>query len=152
MASFALGEMTARIFLILSTVSRAGIYFSLQCGQSFLTSRWAITAFKAAGMSDGKRISPWFRGLSLGDSLDLVFDRILNGDYFYLGRVESVNDGIERRRFSGTGRAGVQDHPVWVSHFLAELVIGESAQPQIVEVQGYRFLIEEAHHDILPEI
>src|SRR5262249_50463335 len=48
----------------------------------------------------------------LVDAVELVFDRILDREYFLLSRIEPGQAGVERRRLAASRRAGDQDDPL----------------------------------------
>ncbi len=48
----------------------------------------------------------------LVDAGELVLDGVLDGDDVVFRAVQLLEDGIERGRLAGAGRAGDEDHPV----------------------------------------
>ena len=50
--------------------------------------------------------------VGLVDQVELVFDRVFDGDDVQLGAADQVQRGIERGRLAAAGRAGDQDQAV----------------------------------------
>src|SRR5690606_15279051 len=87
--------------------------------------------------------------LDLVDALDLVLDRILDGDDLDVGRVELAQRRVQGRGLARTGRAGDQEDPVRLfEHALegGQEIAGES---QPAEIEHHRLAVEQAHHHAL---
>ena len=50
----------------------------------------------------------------------MIFHRIFDGDNLDLGLLHAAQECVERRRLSGAGRTGVEDHAVGLLNFAIE--------------------------------
>ena len=50
----------------------------------------------------------------------MIFDRVFDGDHFDAGIRDLAQEGIERRRFTGSGRPRVEYHAVGLRDFVIE--------------------------------
>ena len=85
-------------------------------------------------------------GLDLVDALDLVFDRVLDGDDLDPGGVELAQRGVQRGGLARAGRAGDQQDAVRLLQHVLELrqeLVGEA---ELVEIQHHRLAIQQTHH------
>src|SRR5690606_26123404 len=85
-------------------------------------------------------------GLDLVDALDLVFDRVLDGDDLDVRRVEPAQRGVQRGGLAGAGRAGHQQDAVRLLQHLLEARHERLAETEPGEIQHHRLAIEQAHH------
>ena len=85
-------------------------------------------------------------GLDLVDTLDLVFDRILDGDDLHVGRIEFRQRRVQRGGLAGTGRARNQQDAVRLFQHFLELRQEFVGEAELVEIQHHGFAIEQAHH------
>ena len=81
-----------------------------------------------------ERVTSVFGDLGLDDSLERILDRILDGDDFRSGTIEGREERVERRRFSGSRRAGIEYHAVRLADLLHDLLICQSAETEIVDI------------------
>ncbi len=85
----------------------------------------------------------------LVDALELVLDRILDGDDLVLGALDLRQTGVEGRRLTRAGGTGDQDHAVGLGdHAIDEAAVG-LAHPEADEVERERALVEQSHHHAL---
>jgi hypothetical protein len=70
-------------------------------------------------------------GLDLVDALDLVFDRVLDGDDLDVGRVELAQRGVQRGGLAGAGRAGDQQDPVRLLQHVLERGMNCGPKPSL---------------------
>src|SRR4029079_6356967 len=88
------------------------------------------------------------RGLHLdwGDTLDLILDRILDGQDLPLRRVQTRQGGIKGGRLAAAGRAGHENDAMRpVEHAQQRIEIGP-ANPQRFEIKRYCLTVQEAQH------
>ena len=78
-------------------------------------------------------VIPAFFYLRLGNSLYFIFYRILDRNYLHVRSVELVDESVERRRLSRTGRSGREDHAVRFLDLLLHQLFGQSAQSQLLD-------------------
>src|SRR5207237_7354662 len=83
------------------------------------------------------------------DDGDLVLDRFLDRDDVLLYRVDLVERRVERRALTGAGRAGHEDRAVGLNDSHLEALARYVADPERVEREEHRLLVEEAHDDTL---
>ena len=85
----------------------------------------------------------------LRDAVELVLDRILDGEDVEVGRVDLGQAGVERRRLAGAGRAGDEDdavRPVDELVHLAQVIVAEA---DVGEVEQHRLAVEQTDGDAL---
>ena len=90
----------------------------------------------------------------LGDALELVFDRVLDGDDLVLFGLDLAEGGIEGRGLAGPRGPGDQHHPVGLADEAAEagqllLVEAEHVEAQGRELLGEALLVEDADDRVL---
>ena len=91
---------------------------------------------------------------NLRDALDLIFDRVFDGDDLVFVVLDLAHRGVERGGFAGTGGSGDQHHPVRLLDVAAELhqvVLREAHyfERQLGELLAHRFFIQHAEHGVL---
>ena len=85
----------------------------------------------------------------LRDALELILDRILDGEDVEVGRVDLGQAGVQRRRLAGAGRAGDEHDAV---RALDELVDDHEvivAEADVGEVEEHARAIEQTDRDAL---
>src|SRR5690606_36481646 len=97
-----------------------------------------------------REVEPDLRlGLDLVDALDLVLDRVLDGDDLDVRRVELAQRRVQRGGLARAGRAGDQQDAVRLLQHLAELRQEPVGEAEPLEVQHHRLAVEQAHHHAL---
>ena len=91
---------------------------------------------------------------NLGDPLELVFDRILDGDDLVFLGLDLRDRGIQGGRLAASGGTGDQHHPVGLTDVAAELlqvgrVESHHFQVQLAELLAHRLLVQDAQDRIL---
>ena len=94
-----------------------------------------------------KRQAGFFVDLDLIDALELIFDRIFNGDDFADGIVDLVQRGVERRGFAGARRAGDQNDAVRQAENMLETFIFALGHADLAQAAQRGVLPEQTHDD-----
>ena len=92
---------------------------------------------------------------NLRDPLQLVFDRILDGDDLVLDGLDLRERRVQRRGLAAAGRTRHQHHPVRFGDVLpeaAQLGLGEpeDVQPELGELLAERLLVQDADDRVFP--
>ena len=87
--------------------------------------------------------------LGLADSVDGIFDRILDREDVAAAIVEPLQPSIKARRLAGAGRAGDENDSVRLRQRLAEQAVDRLAHAEPVQVDTGIFLVEDSEHDPL---
>ena len=87
--------------------------------------------------------------LDLIDSVQLIFDRVLDGQDLLVRTIQSDQGGIERRCLAASGRAGDQDDAVRQLEDLHQGFQRVIADAQGGEVQRHALAVEHAHDHAL---
>src|SRR5690606_19612143 len=85
-------------------------------------------------------------GLDLVDALDLVLDRVLDGDDLHVRRVDLRQRRIQRGGLARTGGAGDQQDAVRALQHVDEATEELVGETQRLEVEYNRFAVEDTHH------
>src|SRR6266540_1105074 len=90
----------------------------------------------------------------LGDALELVLDRVLDGDDLVFLALDLAEGGVEGGGLAGAGRPRDQHHPVGLADEAAEagqllLVEAENVEPQGGELLGEALLVQDADDGVL---
>jgi len=84
--------------------------------------------------------------LTLVHAREVIFHGIFRGDDFFIGSVQLLQRGVERRGFSGTGWSGHQENPVILIDHPFELTQQGAAQANLFQGEDVRSLVEQAQH------
>ena len=92
--------------------------------------------------------------MNLRDALELILDRILDGQDLVFRRLDLGQTGIERRRLARSRWTGHQHHPVGLADELVQLADGllveaQNVESEILELLTQRLLVENADHTVL---
>ena len=87
--------------------------------------------------------------LHLRDALELVLDRILDGEDVEVGRVDLGEARVERRRLAGAGRAGDEEDAVRPLDDAADRLELIGREADVGEAEQHRAAIEQTDHDAL---
>src|SRR3989344_3037354 len=82
--------------------------------------------------------------LRLGDSGDVVFNRVLNRDDFYLRREDFFDESVQGRGFAGPGRPGGQNHAVRLFKLFRQFLQEVWLNPQIFKTERDGFGIQDS--------
>ena len=85
----------------------------------------------------------------LVDALQLVLDRIFDGDDLTVRRVDLVEGPVEGRRLAGSGRAGDEEDAVRLPDQPFEAGQHPRREAELLERQEHALAVEETHHDRL---
>ena len=88
----------------------------------------------------------------LHDALDLVFDRILDGNDLEFGAIDRLQPAVERGGLSRTGRARNEKNPVRPLYRLLHATLHFGRQAEISQVQVHRRAIQHAQDHALTEL
>src|SRR5437764_4860099 len=83
------------------------------------------------------------------DSAELILDRVLHRHDVVLRIVQLLQNGVESGRFTRTGRAGDQNHPVWRIDRFPEFHQRLLIQSHCVDRAGQRSLVQNTDNDFL---
>ncbi len=84
--------------------------------------------------------------LDLIDPLQLVFDRVLDGDDLALGGVQPDQGGVQGGGLARTGGAGDQQDAVGPFEHVQQGIQACAVEAQALEVEGHGLAVEQAHH------
>jgi hypothetical protein len=84
---------------------------------------------------------------NLVHALQLVLDRVLDGDDLAIGRVDLVERAIERGRLAGAGGAGHEQDAVGARDQRLEAPADLGREAELLQRQEHARAIEEPHHD-----
>ena len=87
--------------------------------------------------------------LGLADAIEVVFDRVLDGDDVGALGVELADRGVERGRLSGAGRAGDEDDSMRLFDELAQGSERRIRHAEAGEVEPSGLLVEQPQHHAL---
>src|SRR6185295_4080612 len=87
----------------------------------------------------------------LADALELVFDRVLDGEDVEVGRVDAGERAVQRGGLPGAGGAGDQDDPVRPPDERVHVLERLPGHADLRQVQEHGGLVQQAHHDALAE-
>ena len=87
--------------------------------------------------------------LHLGDVVQLVLDRVLDGDDVPLVAVDLAERGVERRGLAGPGRPAAEEHAVRLGDQAADLLDQLGPHPQLLELGDRRAVVEDTHDQLL---
>src|SRR6478672_5821898 len=87
---------------------------------------------------------------NLIDSVELVLDRVFHRHDVVLRVVQLLENGVERGRFTRTGWAGDQNHPVRRVDRFPEFHQRLLIQSHLVDRAGQRGLVQNTNHNFLP--
>src|SRR6478609_11273291 len=101
----------------------------------------------------GKRESLFLVHGNLGDAMDLVFHRVLNGDDLVFVRLNLIQCRVERGGLTAARGACNQHHAVGFGNVAAELpqvvfVKPHHIQYQVAEFLAHRFFVQYAEHGV----
>ena len=85
------------------------------------------------------------------DAGQLVLHRVLDGEDIFIDRVDAVQNGVQRGRFSRTGWAGGQHHAVGFGDELFEFGRHFRQKPETPQPDQHAALIEDAHDAFFAE-
>src|SRR5215218_7171880 len=87
--------------------------------------------------------------LDLGEALELVLDRVLDGDDVLVDRVEHVERRIQRRRLARAGRAGDEHRAVRLAERLGEALQRLRQHAELLHADHGLRGVQDAHDDVL---
>src|SRR3989304_7525236 len=90
-----------------------------------------------------------FLHLHLINSWNVEFDRILRSDDICFRRINTGHCRVKGIGFSASGRAGDQNHTVWLQNGFFQLSQGFRFQAQFSHVQLQHLFVQQAKHDFL---
>src|SRR5262249_21625838 len=90
---------------------------------------------------------------NLGDAVQLILDRIFNGDDFVFFVSNFVERCVQRRRFTRSGRTRHEHHAVWFSDVATKLSQVVRIEPDDIEVEILErlvdlFFVEDTNHRV----
>ena len=97
----------------------------------------------------GERLAGLGVDLHLGDVVQLVLDRVLDGDDVPLVAVDLAERGVERGRLAGPGRPAAEEHAVRLGDQAADLLDQLGPHPQVFELGDRRAVVEDSHDQLL---
>ncbi len=95
----------------------------------------------------GKRQSNLGFGLDLIDPLELVLDRVFDGDDLSIGCVDLMQRRIERGAFTASGRAGDQDDAMGLLQDTKETIERLAFKTQTAKIEFDAFLVKQSDDD-----
>src|SRR5262249_52400206 len=85
----------------------------------------------------------------LANPLDLVLDRILDGEDVHVAGVDPRQRAVKRGGLAAAGGAGDQNNPVRAANDRVDVLEDVLAHPNLRQVQQGGGLVQQAHHDPL---
>ena len=87
--------------------------------------------------------------LGLADAVDVVLDRVLDGQDIAREIVDALERRVQRRRLAGTGGTGDEQDAVRPMHELVHGRLIAIGHAEVRQRQAARLLVEQPHHDAL---
>src|SRR5450756_1700450 len=87
--------------------------------------------------------------LHLVESIHLVLDRVLHRDDVLSGRVETVERGVQGRRFAGAGGTRDDDHAIRLADDVVEEVQRITEESKVLKGHHGTALVQDTHNDLL---
>ncbi|MQM39515.1 hypothetical protein KBTX_03543 [wastewater metagenome] len=84
--------------------------------------------------------------LGLADAVEVILDRVLDGEDVAAAVVEPCDGGVERGGLAGTGGTGDQQDPVGAVDEGVDLAAQPLVHTQVLQVQAPRLLVEQTQH------
>ncbi len=89
--------------------------------------------------------------MDLIHAMQLIFNRILDRNYFFIRRINLIKCAVECGCFTATGRPGNKHNAVGAGNQILEIAQIIRRKPQTVKIKGDRFAVENTHDNTLAE-
>ena len=83
----------------------------------------------------------------LHDSVNVIFDRVLDREQLGINRIDSLETGIKRGRFPAAGRPGIDKNPVGLLDGLDDVIKNVFGKAQRFQLHVHGRAVQHAEHD-----